>query len=706
MLLHPIKIYKIKLSIFDADCAILTKRLTRKARRFFVKKKKGFQWSVALLFPAVLFYYETVFKYSTGCSFFQTGTWYLLLFCLAYGGFGYLLSTLSHWQKWNRRCALVLILLGALPYLIEYFIFRQFKVFYDLNTMFGGAGDALSSYSHEITRMIFTWTGIGTILLFLLPSILYFFFGWRIASPRQSNARTRIFVVVCAIAVYLFSVLGISLHSTLSLTWEKQYDFQSAVDHFGLLTGISLDIREALFGSSGGSFELDATTPNAIPVPTGTQSTDSSESTESPIVYTPNQLDIDFSSLEATGQIADLNAYVASLSPSMKNEYTGLFAGKNLILITAEAFTLEVIDPELTPTLYRLATKGINFTDYYMTASSGTTGGEYQVVFGMVPTDGGMSFKNTADNLNYFTMGSQLDRLGYYGKAFHNHSYTYYSRDITHNNIGYSDGFMGYGNGMEKYVSNSWPQSDLEMFQGTVPTYIGEEHFNVYYMTVSGHSSYSVSGNSMSRKNWDRVAHLSYSDTVKSYLAAQLELEDALRYLVGQLEAKGIADDTVICLSADHFPYGLDDEGSLGNFPYLSELYGYDVETVFQRDHNGLIIWCGELEDSAPIIVDSPVGTIDILPTLSNLFGLEYDSRLFPGRDALSDTPALVFNATYDWKTDYGTYYASSGTFVPTDPSVELPDGYVGTVQAIVRNKMRYCELVLDNDYFAYLFSE
>ena len=677
-----------------------------------MKKKKGLQWSVALLFPAVLIYYETVFKFSTGCSFFQIGTVYILLFCLAYGGCGYLLSTLFHRRKWNRLCAFVLILLSAVPYLIEYFIFRQFKVFYDLNTMFGGAGDALSSYSHEITRMVFSWSGIGTILLFLLPGIVYFVFGWRFASPRQSDAGKRILVAVCMVSMFLFAVLGISLSSTLSLMWDKQYNFQSAVDHFGLLTSIGLDVREALFGSSGGSFEIDATTPNVIPVPTITQPsdsssefTDSTELTEPPIVYTPNQLDIDFSSLEATGKIADLNAYVASLTPSMKNEYTGLFAGKNLILITAEAFTLEVIDPELTPTLYRLATKGIHFTDYYMTASGGTTGGEYQVIFGMMPTDGGMSFKNSADNLNYFTIGSQLDRLGYYGKAFHNHSYTYYSRNITHNNIGYSDGFMGYGNGMEQYVKKSWPQSDLEMFQGTVPTYIDQEHFNVYYMTVSGHSSYSVNDNSMSRKNWDRVAHLDYSDPVKSYLAAQLELEDALSYLVEQLEAKGIADDTVICLSADHFPYGLDDEGSLGNFPYLSELYGYDVETTFQRDHNGLIIWCGELEDSDPIIVDSPVGTIDILPTLSNLFGLEYDSRLFPGRDALSDTPALVFNMSYDWKTDYGTYYASSGTFVPTDPSIELPEGYVETIQAIVRNKMRYCELVLDNDYFAYLFS-
>lgn len=63
----------------------------------------------------------------------------------------------------------------------------------------------------------------------------------------------------------------------------------------------------------------------------------------------------------------------------------------------------------------------------------------------MMPTAGGMSFKSTADHLNYFTMGSQLNRMGYYGKAFHNNTYTYYDRHKTHINLGYSDGYMGMG---------------------------------------------------------------------------------------------------------------------------------------------------------------------------------------------------------------------------------------------------------------------
>ena len=264
---------------------------------------------------------------------------------------------------------------------------------------------------------------------------------------------------------------------------------------------------------------------------------------------------------------------------------------------------------------------------------------------------------------------------------------------------------MGYGNGMEKYVKNTWPQSDAEMLAGTLPTYIDNQPFNVYYMSVSGHSNYDTVGNMMTYKHWDRVKDLPYSDQVKGYLAANLDLEDAMTLTLAMLEEKGIADDTVICISTDHFPYGLDNDAKLGDMPYLSELYGYPVTTSFERDHSRLILWSGCLEEMEPIVVDSPTSSLDILPTLSNLFGTEYDSRLFVGRDVLSDAPALVFNDYYDWKSDYGTYYAAQGKFVPKE-GVTVPEGHVDAMLTQVRNKIRYCTLVLETDYFRYLFEK
>ncbi len=645
-----------------------------------------------LVFPVIIFYYECVFNLFTAGDLFKISIFATLCFSFLFGVIGYLLVTPFKNSKVVHILSSVLIGITALPCLIEYFIYRQFKVYYDLNTVGGGAKDALSGFSGEIFNMIFSLEGIIVILLFALPVVLYIIFGKKLFGNIGADWKSRLISLGGGMLCYALSIVIICVNPVYLSVYKNEYNYQSAVQNFGLLTGMRLDLQNLILGGNGGNFE-----PSDTPVFNPTKPEKTKE-------YGYNVLDLDLEG--GTGKIAELNKYVSSVTPSHQNEYTGIFKGKNLIMITAEAFTAELINPELTPTLYRLATKGINFTDYYQPDSAGTTGGEYQNIFGMLPTAGGASFKNTADNLNFMTIGSQLNRLGYYGKAFHNNSYTYYSRHLTHINLGYSDGFMGYGNGMENYVKNTWPQSDLQMFEGTLPTYIDKQPFNVYYMTVSGHSNYSRTGNYMVGKNWDSVKHLPYSDYVKGYFAANYELEKAMAYLVGQLEAKGIADDTVICISPDHFPYGLDKNGRLGNLPNLSELFGYNVENYFQRDHSALILWCGSLEKNEPIVVDTPVFSLDILPTLSNLFGTEFDSRLFVGRDVFSDAEPLVFNSHYDWKTAYGTYYSSKGEFVSSVDESLIPEGYVNKIKTTVRNKMRYSGGVLDNDYFRYLFEK
>jgi len=665
------------------------------------------------LFPLVIFYYESVFNIATIGDGLGIDTLCRLLFSIAYGGIAYLLVTIAKKPKVVHILSSVLFGLLAIPYLVEYFVYRQFKVFYDVNTILLGAEDAVGGFSDVIFSLIFSWDGFLKIALFLLPVILYSIFGRKLFPAPRSGALIRCIAAGALLLCYGLSLILILGNPVLQPVFTTQYNYQAAVQHFGLLTGIGLDVKNLSVDDPMGGFEIPDPPPVTTTPPVETkapETTNPPESTEPPAttapppkVYGYNEMELDLSKTE--GRIGELNAYVSTLTPSRQNEYTGLFEGKNLVFISAEAFTAEVIDPELTPTLYRLATKGIQFTDFYQPDNAGTTGGEYQNIFGMLPTNGGASFKDTADHYNYMTIGSQLDRLGYYGKAFHNNSYTFYSRHLTHINLGYSDGFMGYGNGMEQYVKDQWPQSDLEMLQGTLPTYIDKQPFNVYYMSVSGHSNYGRIDNCMTYKNWDKVAHLEYSSLVKGYLAANLELEYALEYLVNELEAKGIADDTVICISPDHFPYGLDEDGRFGKMENLSELFGYNVTNYFQRDHNALIIWSGCLEDMEPIVVDTPTFSLDILPTLSNLFGTEFDSRLFPGRDVLSDAQPLVFNMNYDWKTDLGTYYAGRGEFVPYDENAIIPEGYVETMKTIVRNKMRFCTLALNTDYFRYLFA-
>ena len=672
------------------------------------------QWCL----PIALAYLELAFKLSTTGSLWPAVV-PILLFSASLGQLLQLCCALSDNPRANRIAHLVVLLTLGVLFCVEYFVYRQFKLFYDPITVAAGAGGVVNQFGGEASALVLSPDGIVHLVAFLLPACLYAFFGIaRAMDPAERDDSTSRILRGCQVAgTHLAALFLVACLGPLGDVYATRYTFENGVPAFGLLTGLRKEAQEALLGTQGG-FQVDepsdgpsTRTPASEDPSPDTAPVQADEEAEEPFVPEPATLDLDFEELAQNtdnATWAELDRYVASLEPSHTNAYTGLFKGYNLIFVSAEAFSAEAIRPDITPTLYSLWKYGIQLTDYYQFDTAGTTGGECANLFGLLATDGGSSVRETAGYNNYLTLGNLLNREGYNGWAFHNNTYTYYGRDTTHNNLGYNNGYMGYGNGMEQWVTWQWPQSDLEMMSATFDNLYGKSSpFNVYYMSVSGHSNYDPWDNAMSQKNWDRVADLPYSDRVKGYLAANVELDRAMEYLLKRLKQEHIYRKTVIVISADHFPYGLDDDGPIGQLPYLSELYGYDVTDVFQRDHNRPIIWCGSLpKQGLHLVVDSPTMSIDLLPTLCNLFGLPWDSRLLPGRDVLDpDTQGLAFNLNYDWRTSLGTYWGGSGTFVPVE-GAQVPDGYVDAMNTTVANKIRYCDGVLSTDYYRHVFGD
>ncbi|HOQ38415.1 MAG TPA: sulfatase-like hydrolase/transferase, partial [Acetivibrio sp.] len=205
---------------------------------------------------------------------------------------------------------------------------------------------------------------------------------------------------------------------------------------------------------------------------------------------------------------------------------------------------------------------------------------------------------------------------------------------------------------------------------------------------------YNFGGNYIARKNKDFVKDLTYSDTSKAYLACQKELDLALEYLVEELEKGGMLDKTVFVLSADHYPYGLPKES-------IDELAGHKVEDNFELYKSTLIIW---KEGMKPVKVDKPCSSLDIIPTISNLFGLEYDSRLLMGRDILSDSPPLVIFYNKSWITDRAFYNSKTNTVTFTDGS-EYDEEYVKQIHQVVKDKFNYSAKILDTDYYRIVFN-
>lgn len=411
----------------------------------------------------------------------------------------------------------------------------------------------------------------------------------------------------------------------------------ASVDHwasrFGLLTAEVLDIRQTLLGSGGGFTIAD-----------GGSGRDYSQAEYNVL----DELDLDAvqAAAEEAGaqEILELNRYLKALEPTQKHAYTGYFEGCNLIVLCAESFSPYVIDPELTPTLYRLSSEGFVFRNFYCSFPNVTTNGEYGLCMGMMPDFSRMSFQMSVNNYLPFTLGRVCAGEGMTALAYHNNIGTFYHREQTHPNMGYEFRAIGMGLDMQKRS----PASDLELMEKTVDDYIGQEPFHAYYMTYSGHAPYDLTQD-MVEQNWELTAGLDASEGVRSYYAANLELERALTYLVGRLEEAGIAERTVIVLTGDHIPYGLSDED-------YAELAGDAASDPHWKYRNSFICWKGGMEE--PIEVDSFGCSQDVLPTLLNLFGFDYDSRLLTGRDLLAPGEHLAILKDGSFLTE-GMHYDS-----------------------------------------------
>lgn len=619
------------------------------------------------------------------------------VFALGFGSIVALLAGFfgSRWCKWGT--VLLTFLLGVF-YLAEYFCQDAYKAFMSLGMILGGAKGVATDFTGVALGVILG--GIGKILILMAPTLLFALF----ARPAKSlHGWQRLYVAGCAVLFYVLGLGIVFLGNVDTAKLSKSYNFDTSVRVFGLNMGIALD---AVHGGSGPEADLDFEVPQAPEPPEETEpmqpSQPPAEAEEEEAEYGYHTMEkLDFAALaESTPNsgVGVLHHYINSLTPARENQYTGLFKGKNLILITAEAFTKQVIDPKLTPTLYRMATRGIQFTDYYQPAWGGsTTTGEFSNVVGMIPSTGGMCMNQAVRQDLFLTMGHQLQKLGYFSAAYHNHNANFYDRNKTHTHLGYDHFYARYG-GLEG-ITPIWPESDLEMIDVTVPQYIDHQPFSIYYMTVSGHCGYSLKENAQARKNYDLVKDLDYVEAVKCYLASQLELEKAMTSLIKQLEDAGIADDTVIVIGTDHYPYGLERSTTWKNTAdYICELYGVEKMDRFTRDCNALIIWSGCLEDM-DLKVEEPVYSLDILPTLSNLFGVEYDSRLLVGRDVFSGEIPLVLWPDYSWKTDKGTYDATNGLFTPAQ-GASVGEDYIDYVSALVHNKFRFCSSVQSSYYF------
>lgn len=673
----------------------------------------GVVFGALAVFVALLLW-ELILRRVTGAGW--KGLLYSAPFLLA---LSFLLAALS---LWNRRWLRLLVGTALLLILFAYYVSQivYYATFGSLYTvsMMGMGGDAMANFGWglgEVLRQNLPFLLLSCLPLILAEGVLLFRF------VKGTSLSGHLLLLLLAILLWFGGVgllrLGGNTRLTPYYVYQDPYaDTDSSSDTLGALPTTLLSGVRYLFGSDTVTVSASVTesTPPLLPVTGDVLQEADAEENEATPEYGWNLLpEIDFAALEERApseEIRTLCRYFSNVEGTQKNEYTGLLDGYNLIYICAESFTTAALQPEITPTLCEMADNGIILSNYYNSYLNTTTNGEFSFMTGLWADVSGFAshgsrsgtFNKTIENYMPYGLGNLFAPLGVESLAYHGYYGNYYNRAETHANLGYRCKFMAPD---ELVFSSEWPTSDKELIDQTVGDYVNLDRFNVYYMTFSGHGPY-TNANTMGLRNMDEIRGTltdweSYSYNALYYLSCNLELERAMRSLMDALEEAGQLDRTLIVLAGDHYPYYLNPQG-------FGDLTGIPNAGTLDKEKSTCILYFTGLEE--PIHNDAYCCNVDILPTVLNLLGIDYDSRLLPGRDVFSDGVHMAQMYNRDFVTEYITWMPSEGIQEWSEAAAllteEEKDNYLDYMIRLADNRYGLSLDIVTTDFYRFVWEE
>ena len=627
-----------------------------------MKFKKYLYILISLLYLDLIF---NLFAYDT---YLRSSIFNIILFDMINAGVLCIVTSLFK-EKLNKIIMYVIYGILWFWYSLYYVFYKVFITPFSI-ALFRQADQTLKFPKNIILSIL---QNMHILILFLIPIIILIVFRKKIKFDKVKLKELLIYLLLLIISIGLYlGNIFIQKRDTGSIynLYYETNNISLNIERLGVMAATYLDVKRSIFG-----FEEK--------IQVVKQEEDNAENEV--FNYEYNITDIDFDN----GNNGIINNFMKNETGSKQNKYTGMFKDKNLVFIVAESFSEIAVSEKYTPTLYKLVHEGFDFENFYTSNNLSTIGGEFQALTGLYADNEILSSWRGGWAYYPYGLGNVFKKLGYNTFAYHNNSAYYQDRNVYLKTQGFPN-FKGCYNGLENLINcEQWPQSDVEMMNATVSDYINSDKpFMTYYMTVSGHFYYEFNENMMAAKNRDKVADLDYPEAVKGYIATQIELDKAVETLMNKLAEANKLDDTVFVLLADHYPYNL----SIDNINLLSS---YERDSLIEANSNNLIIYNSKMKS---VKVDKVGMSIDVLPTVLNLFGVKYDSRIIMGKDILSTNEGIAIFKDKSWVTNKGTYYASTGKFASKVD--DIPEGYVDKINAIVSNRVAISRMIVDNNYY------
>lgn len=386
------------------------------------------------------------------------------------------------------------------------------------------------------------------------------------------------------------------------------------------------------------------------------------------------------------------------------NQYTGIYEDKNLILIMAESFDYMAIHETLTPTLFMLKNDYGFFENYYSPLYYRSTADtEFMTQTGLFPNKNvTLSMGSYIDNTFPYTLPKMFGQEGYRSYSYHNYIDYFYPRRAFHTQtLGYdvyknaSDfGLLEEHTGNGIIFDHQW-QKDTDLISMTTDDFINNEPFFVNYITVSQHFQYN-SDHEVASIHIDQVrdyletTNEEIPEIMQYYLATAIELDLAVQNLMATLEDNDLLDDTVIMIYGDHYAYGIEE----------NTIWNYDTHKEDQNsnDLHNVPMMIYDYDQVMAKTFTEYMSSIDILPTIANLFGLTMNYQSIFGRDVFSEDNHIVVFPDLSFVSkdfEYDALTESYRIFNDTYTNDEL-----SALSSMFITKYRYNILILDNDYF------
>lgn len=608
-----------------------------------------------------------------------------------------IISFILSWT--NKTCSKVLIIIIGLVFTIYAFLQLGFNNFIGVYMSFNTSSQlgAVTSYVKE-----FLLSFLGKFYFIFIPFvllILYYIFLDKYTERKFSKKfmlKSRIKyepgIRTISTVLALFAI-GFVYNETLTAKFmqnelqtvsnEELFQYPSvpslAINEFGIIGFGFLDIK-SLYVDPPDTYIFDATDDN--------------------ISYDTNRTFDDtlwekLISEESNTILNNINNYLINNTITDYNEYTGLFEGKNLIVIMMESVNEIFINPELYPNFYKMYSEGISFSNNYSPRNSCATGNnEFSAMTGLYSIQNNCTANVYRDNTYSTSIFNLFNNAGYRTSSMHDYTEAYYYRGTIHTNMG-SGAYYGVQDlGIPYYNEYKNWASDEDFMNVAMDITLSEESdepFMLWLTTVSSHQPYnqsSVEGD----KYLSLTENTDYPKDLRRYMSKLKTLDNALGILLEKLEAAGELDDTVIVMFGDHYPYGLKDTT-------INQVLDYDLDD-YERERTPLVIYNSEITAE---VVDKYTSYVNLTPTIANLFGLDYDPRLYMGSDVFADDYSdLVVFADGSWKNNE-VYYnaATSEVTYYTDEVMSIEE--IRNINQVITAKMQMSSLIIQNNYYEYL---